>query len=132
LSPLTFKDSRKERSFDPEQENTILLEGLQVPVHMMDDLQKHMQSHMQALQMTGDPTGLIKLHMQAHMQMAQAMQAQAAQQQLGPPQPPQGPQGGNGAGPRAGAAPGQQRPAQQPAGAIHADRMKDPMAAPRM
>jgi hypothetical protein len=62
----------------------------------------------------------------------QLQQAEAMQVTQPFAQPPPGQQGGNGAGPRAGAMPAQQRPAQQPAGAIHADQMKDPMVAPRM
>jgi hypothetical protein len=61
----------------------------------------------------------------------QLQQAEAMQVTQPFAQQPPGAQGGNGAGPRSGAMPAQQRPAQQPAGAIHADQLKDPMVVPR-
>lgn len=126
LAPLTFKDMRRELSFEPQQEDKVLAEGFATPVHPQDDHMKHVQDHMQAAKAMGDPHGVFRVHIMAHMQALQAQQAASAP--TGGP-----PQGGapGGGGPRSGAAPGAQRPAQQPPGAIHADRMKDPAAAPR-
>lgn len=126
LAPLTFKDMRRELSFEPQQEDKLLAEGFVTPVHPQDDHMKHVQDHMQAAKTLGDPHGVFKVHIMAHMQALQAQQAASAP--TGGP-----PQGGapGGAGPKPGATPGAQRPAQQPPGAIHADQMKDPAAAPR-
>jgi hypothetical protein len=120
IGPRIFKDKRKELSVDPAMENQWLEQGMGSPVHGLDDHQKHLQVHSQALKETGDPTGKIREHMMAHIQLLQAQQRPA---QMGGP-PGQG-------GPRPGAQPGAQRPAQAPPGAIHADNMKDPAAAPR-
>ena len=125
LAPLTFRDARMELSVDPAQENEILKDGFLVPVHKMDDHMAHMQAHKQALQETGDPEGYIKVHMMAHMQAMQAQQMEHAAQ--AGPQPVPGP-----GGPKGGAQPQVPRGGQQPPGAIHADQMKDPAAAPRM
>jgi hypothetical protein len=121
IGPRVFKDKRKELSVDPNMENKWLEQGMNSPVHALDDHQKHLQAHAAALKETGDPSGKIREHMMAHMQM---LQAQTRPAQLGAPP-------GQGGGPRPGAQPGQGRPAQAPAGAIHADKMKDPAAAPR-
>lgn len=123
LAPLTFVDMRQELSFEPAEEDKVLVEGFVTPVHPQDDHMAHIQDHLQVAKATGDPSGVFRVHIMAHMQALQAQQAA----QMGPPQPP----GGGGGGPRPGAVPAMQRPAQQPAGAIHADRMKDPQAAPR-
>lgn len=128
LAPLTFKDMRRELSFEPQEEDKVLAEGFTTPVHPQDDHMKHVQDHVQVAKAMGDPHGVFKVHIMAHMQALQAQQAASAP--MGGPQP-QGGAGGAGSGPRAGASPGQPRPAQQPPGAIHADRMKDPSAAPR-
>ena len=125
LAPLTFRDARMELSVDPMQENEMLAEGFLVPVHKMDDHMAHMQAHKQAMQMTGDPHGTIKVHMMAHMQAMQAQQMEHAQ--AAGPQPVAAP-----GGPKGGAQPQAPRGGQQPPGAIHADQMKDPAAAPRM
>jgi hypothetical protein len=118
-----------ELTMDPFEENQLLVEGLALPVHLMDNHQQHLMVHMQALQ-AGDPSGVIRVHMMAHAKALEQQQAQA-QAQLGPPQQPGAPQGGPGArGPRPGAQPGQSRGAQNPAGAIHEDRMRDPRLMP--
>ena len=123
IGPLVFKDKREELSVDPMMENQWLEQGMQSPVHGLDDHKKHLQAHSQALKETGDPHGVIRQHMMMHLQ---ALQAQQRPAQMGPPPGQQ--QGG---GPRPGAQPAAPRGGQNPAGAIHADRMKDPGAAPR-
>ena len=129
LAPLIFKDPRMEITMEPGEENMLLIEGLAMPVHAMDNHQQHLMAHMQALKATGDPTGTIRVHMMAHAKALEQMQQQA-QAQLGPPKQ-MGGQGGPGArGPRPGANPGQPRNVQNPAGAIHEDRMKDPRMMP--
>lgn len=141
LAPLVFKDIRDELSLAPEFENDILMAGMEMPVHPMDNHQQHMQVHFQAMQ-AGDPSGAIRAHMIRH-QMAREQQVQAqmvAEMQGGaPPGQPPGQPGAPGGGqqpgiagrPRPGAVPAQQRPAQQPPGAIHQDQMHDPSVMPR-
>lgn len=124
LAPLTLRDARMELSVDPVQENEMLIEGFIVPVHKMDDHMQHMQAHQMAAQQMGDPHGTIRVHMMAHMQALQAQQMEHAQQQGEQPQPA-------GGAPRAGAQPKAPRGGQQPPGAIHKDRIKDPQAMPR-
>jgi hypothetical protein len=125
LAPLTFRDARMELSVSPEMENKMLEEGFVVPVHLMDDHEKHLKAHLEAAKQGGDPHGTFRVHIMAHMQALQA--AQQAQQQ----QAQGGPQGASGGGPRSGAQPQAPRGGQNPPGAIHADRMKDPSAMPR-
>ena len=48
LAPLIFKDARMELTMDPNEENMLLLEGIMMPVHMMDNHQQHLMAHMQA------------------------------------------------------------------------------------
>lgn len=130
LAPLIFKDARMEITMDPNEENRLLIEGLALPVHLMDNHQEHLMVHMQTLQL-GDPSGVIRVHMMAHAK-ALEQQQQQAMAQLGPPQQ-QGVPGGGGQGsrgPRIGAQPGQPRGGQNPPGAIHEDRMKDPRMMP--
>jgi len=124
LAPLTFRDARMELSVDPMRENEMLQEGFVVPVHKMDDHMAHMQAHKQAL-VAGDPHGTVKVHMMAHMQAMQAQQMEHAQQAGPQPVPAPG-------GPKGGAQPQVPRGGQQPPGAIHADRMQDPSAPPRV
>ena len=124
LAPLTFRDARMELGVDPVEENQMLKEGFIVPVHKMDDHMAHMKAHQQLAQETGDSTGVVRVHMRAHMQALQAQQMEHAQQ--AGPQPTPGP-----GGPKPGAQPQAPRGGQQPPGAIHADQIKDPSAAPR-
>ncbi len=125
LAPLTFKDARMEITMDPNEENQLLVEGITMPVHLMDNHQEHLMVHMQALQATGDPTGVIRVHMMAHAK-ALEQQQQQAQAKLGPP----GQGGPASRQPRPGATPGQPRGVQNPPGAIHEDRMRDPRLMP--
>jgi hypothetical protein len=132
LGATILKDLRQDMTVDPELENKMMLDGFVVPVHPMDDLQKHLPAHQQAMQQSGDPSGHIKVHIMAHMNALQAQQAaqmqQQAQQQGEQPQRPG--QGGQ-RGARMGASPGMPRGGQQPPGAIHQDRMVDPSRVPR-
>ncbi len=119
LGARILVDARDQMTVDPELENQIMVGGMMTEVHPMDDDPKHMQSHMMAVQASGgDPTGLIRTHIQKHqMQMQAKMQQQQGQQQ--------------GGGPRPGAQPAMPRGGQNPPGAIHQDRMQDPGRMPR-
>ena len=116
----------------PDEENKYLVMGLALPVHELDEDQKHMQEHMQAME-NGDPTGAVREHMMLHrFQMEKKMQMQLAQMmqmQRGPGGPPGA--GGPPGGPRQGAGASPPRGGQGPPGMIHQDRLQDASAAPR-
>src|SRR5216684_1967336 len=91
LARLIFKDVREQMTMDPEEENQLLMQGMEAMVHVQDDDPKHMQSHVKALQQAtikGDaPAAMVlKAHIQRHQmqmqlkQQAQMMQAQMQQQ----------------------------------------------------
>jgi hypothetical protein len=124
-------DERHKVSIKPELENEFLFNGGDVIPSPMDDDAHHLEVHHQGALMTSDQNGSFRRHMQLHMTAMQ--KKQAAQQPQGSPGMPGAPQGQPGAAgtPRPGAMPGQQRPAQQPPGAIHQDQMQDPQAQPR-
>lgn len=131
LAPLIFEDMRSQLSQDPEQENELMLQGLDMPVHPLDNHQEHMQAHIRAMQEGGDASGALRVHLMKHQQMlaqATAAEAQKAQGGVGAP-------GGAGPGvagqPRPGAVPMAPRGGQAPPGAIHADRLRDPSMMPR-
>lgn len=131
IAPQVFENIKDKLTLPPEQENEYLIEGLDLPVHELDDDQEHLKEHIKAM-VQGDSHGSVRQHMLQHrMQMNKKMQM-AAQQLAGQ----QGSPGGGGqpgaAGtPRPGAQPAPPRGGQQPPGAIHSDRMQDPGAAPR-
>jgi hypothetical protein len=135
MVPQLWEDMKSKLTIDPETENEFLVEGLTMSVHPLDDDQEHMQMHLKALTQ-GDPTGSIREHLMMHrQQMSQKLQQQAQQMQaLQGPGAPGGPGGagpGVGGTPRPGAQSGPPRGGQHPPGAVHADRMQDPGAAPR-
>jgi len=132
-----FQDIRKRLSVEADLENMMLMDGMQMPVHPMDDDPSHMKAHMQLLQQSqnpemADPHGVIRDHLMRHnmqmmqksaMQNQQAMQADQPGGQGGGPKPPGGPRpGAQSNGPRGG---------QQPPGTIHQDRLRDPAMLPR-
>jgi hypothetical protein len=127
LGRQIFEDVRSQLSMSPDIENELMDQGMTMPVHALDKHQEHMQSHLQFMQQTGDPSGTIRDHLIKH-QLAMA-QAVNAQQQATRPEQQEQQQAASKGVPRQGAIPGPQRPMQQPAGAIHQDRM--PMGMPR-
>ncbi len=130
LTPEIFRNLKSRLSMAPDEENKYLAMGLALPVHELDEDQKHMQEHMQAME-NGDPTGAVREHMMLHrFQMEKKMQAQMAQMSQMQRGPPGGP-GGPGGGARQGAAAGPPRGGQAPPGAVHQDRLQDASAAPR-
>ncbi|MGC2944179.1 hypothetical protein [Burkholderia ambifaria] len=130
VAPRILIDERNMFHLDPEDENLMMHNGLPAEIHQADDDRAHIASHLHAAQLTGDPQGAFRTHVQQHQQ---AMQ-QKLQAQMAPPQGQPGVPGGAGAGvagtPRPGAQPGQPRP-QGPAGMIHPDQMASPTAGPR-
>ncbi|HDR8957039.1 hypothetical protein LGN06_07950 [Burkholderia vietnamiensis] len=132
VAPRILIDERNLFHLDPQDENLMMHNGLPAEIHQADDDRAHIAAHLQAAQLTGDPQGLFRAHVQQHQQAMQAkLQAQQAPKQ---PQGQPGVPGGAGPGvagtPRAGAQPGQPRP-QGPAGMIHPDQIQSPMAGPR-
>ncbi|KVE04198.1 hypothetical protein WI91_14065 [Burkholderia vietnamiensis] len=132
VAPRILIDERNMFHLDPQDENLMMHNGLSAEIHQADDDRAHIAAHLQAAQLTGDPQGLFRAHVQQHQQAMQAkLQAQQAPKQ---PQGQPGVPGGAGPGvagtPRAGAQPGQPRP-QGPAGMIHPDQIASPMAGPR-
>jgi hypothetical protein len=136
LAPKIFVDERNTFTIDPELENEMLHNGLEVEVHEADDDNVHIRSHMKAAAIpdaaTGvaDPMGFFKKHLTAHMKQLQTkrqkQQAESMKALAGAPggPPGAGPAGVAGTpGMRPGAMPGQMRPAQGPAGMQHADQM---------
>lgn len=130
LAPLVFQDMSKSLTMDPWMENDMMMQGEDLMVHPLDNLQQHLEAHMEALQASGDPHGTIMPHIMRHRIAAAQM----------PPQPEgmPGTPGGAGPGmpgmPRMGAQPGMATGGQSPPGMISADNMGavDPSAAPRM
>ena len=114
-------DERNKYSVPPEIEDEMLVNGIMVEPHEGDDDMQHMQAHQIAAQKSGDPTGLIRTHIQSHAkQMEKKRQMANPQQQGGAPG--QGMPGGAGPGvpgtPRMGAQPAPQRPVQGPPGQL--------------
>ena len=146
LSPLVFVSPEAQLPVPVEQENMLLAEGFEVPIHPQDDDMQHLQAHMQLLkmmQMGEGPknTKKIQTHIFKHVQQGQQKQQAAMQQQMqgqqqpGQPGVPGGAIGGQAqpgvAGtPRIGAQPGQPR-SQGPPGMIPQDQMRDPRVFPR-
>jgi|WetSurMetagenome_2_1015567.scaffolds.fasta_scaffold36140_2 hypothetical protein len=131
LAPLIFKSERENLTIQPDKENELLTTGLEMPVHMMDEHEAHMQSHMQAARDSGDPYGTVRAHMAMHQQAMQAaMQARAMQGGGAPGPQPGAPPPGMG-GPRPGAQPMPPRGMQAPPGAIHQDQLQDPGRMPQ-
>ncbi|WP_017776683.1 hypothetical protein [Paraburkholderia kururiensis] len=132
VAPSILIDERNLFHIDPEQENLMMHNGLPAEVHQADDDRQHIMAHLHAAQLTGDPAGLIRAHVQQHQKAMQAKVQMQMGQQMPPGQP--GVPGGAGPGvagtPRPGAQPGLPRP-QGPAGAIHQDQLASPTVEPR-
>jgi hypothetical protein len=126
LSPQILIDERDQQSMSPEIENELMTNNMPVEVHEGDNDVEHIQSHQSNAKLTGDPTGLERMHLQKHVMQLQKKRQAAMMAQQPQPQPGlMGMPGGAGPGvagtPRPGAQPGVPQGAQQPAGAIHPD-----------
>ena len=131
MTPEVFENIKAKLSLDAETENEFLMEGLDLPVHELDDDQEHMKVHLKAM-VRGDEHGSVRQHMLKHrMQMNHKMQMAAQSIQGMQGSPGGGGQPGAAGTPRPGAQPAPPRGGQNPPGAIHSDRMQDPGAAPR-
>src|SRR6516162_11515378 len=129
LAAQIFTDMSEELTLEAECENSLLAQGAQLPVHLLDNDAEHIKIHQQSADETSDPTGQIRAHIWHHnqqMQSKQQMQMMQQMQQMQALSPP-----GAGGQARPGAQPARGRPAQQPAGAISPDQMQDPRMMPR-
>lgn len=124
---LMLVDKRRQMTVDAKLENELMAEGHSVPVHPLDNDAEHLKLHYPEQQQTGDPHGVIRLHIQAHIvQMSAKNQAMVKSQMpgmMGAPGVPGGAGPGVAGTPRPGAVPSPPRQMQQPAGAIHPDQM---------
>lgn len=123
IAPKIFIDTTNMFTVDPDTENEMLHNGLEVQVHEADDDAQHLQAHMKGAGLAGDPFMFYKKHMTAHMmQLQKKRQMEMSQQapQQGSPGGPGGTGPGVGGTPPAGA-----RGPQQPPGAVHPDQMSD-------
>ncbi len=129
LGPQVFVDLKSNLSIEPDKENDLLFEGHMTPVHPMDDHQKHLESHMLAMEERGDPHDSFKVHILEH-KAALEEQMKAQQGPTGLPGMPGGAGPGVAGTPRPGAQPGIPRPGQMPPGMIPQDQMQDPAVMP--
>jgi hypothetical protein len=127
-------DERHKISVPADMENEFMVNNIPAIVSPLDDDIQHIREHQQGAQITSDPNGQFRIHIQDHIKAIQAKQAQQAPK--GYPGIPGGLQGSGGppgvAGtPRPGAVPAGPRNGQNPPGAINADQMQDPQAGMR-
>lgn len=128
VAPRILVDERKMFVVDAATENIMLHNSIMTPVHEQDPDVEHIQIHNQAALQTGDPNGMIRTHMDAHLKQLQAKQMKAMGGPGGAPGVPGGEQPAGGAAPgvagtpRIGAQPSVPRP-QGPPGMIGADAM---------
>lgn len=121
LAGKVLIDDRNKYSVPPEIEDEMMINGIMVEVHEGDEDAQHVQAHQVSGQKTGDPTGLIRTHIQGHMKQMQGKRQQAMgamQPQQGQPGIPGGAGPGVAGTPRPGAQPAPQRPMQQPPGSL--------------
>lgn len=116
-------DERHRISVPPDMENEFMVNNLPAFVSPLDDDVEHIRSHQQAAQMTGDPAGQYRLHIQEHIKAIQSKQQQ--QQPQGQPGIPGGAGPGVAGTPRPGAVPAGPRNGQNPPGAVNPQQMQD-------
>jgi len=128
-------DQRHQLTMPQAEENVLLGEGFEMPVHPLDNDVEHLKELVPWIQQTGDTHGTGRAHAQGHIQSMQMKNAASMMRQ----QAAQGggasgarPQGGPGQ-PQPGATPGQPHAAKGPPGAMHPDRgpMSGVVAMPR-
>ncbi len=124
LSGRILIDDRNKFTVPAEIEDEMMMNGIPAETHEADEDIEHLKIHQEAGQHTGDPMGLIRTHMQAHMmQLQKKRQAAMPPPQPGAPGVPGGAGPGVAGAPRPGAQPAPGRPMQQPNGAIPAGQM---------
>lgn len=129
LAPLVFKDERSQLSVDPGLENAIMAQGFDHPTQELDDDIYHLEVHMEEMQMNGDPTGFLKLHIAKHQNRIIEKQQEVS---MGLAQAnPTSAAAGGASMPLPGSSPAGPANAKQAPGAIHPDEMNDPTQMPR-
>jgi hypothetical protein len=118
LGRLAFSDTREQMTIQPDQENELMDIGQFTPVHPMDNVVEHIQSHTTSLQQDGDPFGMKAPHIQSHKNLEMEKQKLMMMQQA------MAQQSGGRTAPRPGAQPGRPRTAQQPPGAVPSQPMQ--------
>lgn len=127
-------DERSKISVPPDMENEFMVNNIPAFVCELDDDVEHIRTHQMGAQITGDPNGKFRVHIEDHIKAIQAKQQQPKPQgypgipgSLGGPGGPPGVAGT----PRPGAVPAGPRNGQNPPGAINPDQMQDPQAGMR-
>lgn len=118
VAPKVLIDQTHMLTVPPEQEDELLVLGFDTQVNPGDNDVEHIRVHTEAMHHVGDPSGLLRVHIEKHQQQLQAKQAPQQPQQM------QGQQGPN--GPRPGAQAQAPTGPQQPAGAVHPDQLEGP------
>lgn len=116
-------DDRNKFTVDAATENELMINGIPTHPHEPDDDLEHLKIHHAAGEHTADPAGLIRNHMQEHMQALEMKRQKQMAMQQGMPGVPGGAGPGVAGTPRPGAVPAGPKQMQQPAGAIHPDSM---------
>jgi hypothetical protein len=124
-------DYRAQLTVPPAEEDALMMEGFWVPVHPLDQDPDHLKSHQLTLRATGDPTGVIRDHIQRHMAQMAAKTATMMRQQMQQQMQPGSSQGGAPGGqPQPGAMPQGPKLVRGAPGAIHRDQMPRAGAVP--
>lgn len=140
LAPLILESPEAQMPVPVEQENSLLLNGFEVPTHPQDDDEQHIKAHAMVLQdaegKSAPNAKKTQKHIWDHMQQLAKKQQAGAQQPQGEPGIPGGemggqPQPGVAGTPRIGAQPAQATGSQGPPGMIHHDQLHDPAVMPR-
>lgn len=127
-------DERNKISVPADMENEFMVNNIPAFVNPLDDDIQHIREHQQGAQITGDPNGKFRQHIEDHVKAIQSKQQQPpAKGYPGIPGGLGGPGGQPGVAgtPKPGAVPAGPRNGQNPPGAIAADVMQDPQAGMR-
>ena len=124
LGRQVLRDARSELTVDPQLENAMLDDGFDVPVHPQDNDPQHIAAHQQAMA-GGDPTGMLRVHLQKHMMQMELKSAAMMQQQMQQRMQAAGigAPGGKPGMPQPGAAPAGPRLIKGPPGGLRPDAM---------
>ena len=110
LAPKILIDQSHMLTIPPQQEDIMMIQGFNVPVHPTDNDVEHIKDHTQNISQTGDPFGNKTIHLQQHTAQMQAKTSPEPQPgAAGPAKPGAQQQGPSGP--------------QQPPGAVRADAM---------
>jgi hypothetical protein len=124
LAPHVLIDQSHQLSVPAGMENLLLDDGFLLEVHPNDNDIEHIAEHMADIKTKGDEKGNKRMHVEEHLKaFSKKTQAAAGQSKGSPGTPGGGLAPGMPGLPAPGAQPAQQRPAQQPPGAVAKDAM---------